>query len=163
MSDVRQRLLRDFVTRATKRAGDVEIGGVFGQPHLSVSYARAAHVLRDAAGSSADQADVVAPMFFCVRHAVEVALKDLLAAYQGNQLTRAEIEAHDGATPTTKPLSTVTLRGLGTSHDLGELLGWVNQWMPKYVTPTWLVLVVAIEKYEQSAVERFRYCGFRPW
>jgi hypothetical protein len=150
-------LEQDAAARATRGVGDVEIGGFWRKTQLSRSYAQAAWALRAAAGPNPDEPDVVAPMVFCARHGVELALKDLLIAYQENTLAQAEFEAHDGLPKTTSPLPEAILREVATSHDLGKLLEWVEQWMPVYVKPGWKELVADFERYEKKAVERFRY------
>lgn len=148
---------KDAATRAAKGDGDVVLGGLWDQPHLSWGYARAARTLRDAMDSSPDEPDAIAPIFYCARHSVELALKDLLTAYQENQRKENEICNHDGAPSTAKPIPDKTFKIIGMTHDLGNLLGWVQKWMPHYVMASWPKLVAEIQHHEKNAPDRFRY------
>jgi hypothetical protein len=100
---------------------------------------------------------LVAPIIFCARHAVELALKDLLVAFHDNECAQAELDADAGSPPTACSLDAATLRELPRTHDLVKLLSWVEQWMAAYVKPNWKALVAELDRYERNAVERFRY------
>ncbi|GEM_PF-4616512 len=111
----------------------------------------------DAATGSGDTTDVAVPIFYCVRHAVELALKDLLLEYHRNQLGKEEIEQHDEKANTASPLPEDVLKKLSNCHQLREILGAVQQWLPSYVGLNWSTLIDAIDRYEQNYPDRFRY------
>jgi hypothetical protein len=133
------------------------IGGTFGRPHLSCSYARAARKLQESSTSRAEATELLAPTMFCIRHAVELALKDLLIAFHDNELAQGDIDRHDGRSTSSSPLEQGELNAIVNNHDLGRLLDLVEKHLSVYVQPTWRQLVIALDGYESGEVERFRF------
>jgi hypothetical protein len=139
--------------------GEVVLGGIFLQPHLSIGYARAARILLSA--NSEDPHTLLPPVFYLIRHSVELALKDLLLAYHQNELNQHEIDEHDGAPTEAKPLSESRQKEITRTHSLSQLLDWVREAMPAYVQPNWAQLVQQIEHHEMGAPEWSRYESVR--
>jgi hypothetical protein len=141
---------------------EVEVGGLWQRPHLSMGYAQAARLLlASATQQEADLAEVGMPILFLMRHAIELALKDVLLAYDDIQASQAEIDAHDGKPTAAKPRPEPEINEVNSTHDLAKLLGSIKRWMPYYVTPNWDELVSEIERIERQAPERFRYDSVR--
>jgi hypothetical protein len=113
-------LYRDilFAPGRSEADGAVTIGGMFGQPDLARSYLLAARMTIDIAVSGNRLPDVALPVAYLQRHALELAIKDLLtAAY--------EIAADDAwVTALAKDHSAerTTPEAVPTRHDLFFLL-----------------------------------------
>ncbi|OJH37919.1 hypothetical protein [Cystobacter ferrugineus] len=137
------------------RPGEVVLGGIFLQPHLSIGYACAARHLLSADAKKPHT--FLPPIFYLVRHAVELALKDLLIAYHQNEIDQQRIDEYDGVPTNAKPLSETRRREIARTHDLRRILEWVFEVMPAYVQPNWKLLVQHIESHEKGAPEWSRY------
>lgn len=140
--------------------GSVVLGGLF-HPHLAVGYFRAAQCLLAANHQRADLTEVALPILFLMRHAIEVALKDLLLTYDDIETDQGRLDAHDGGPPKARPRPAREIEETTRTHDLKKLLDWVKAWMPDYVTPEWQDLVREVERHEQGAPDRFRYSAVR--
>jgi hypothetical protein len=141
--------------RRKARPGEVVLGGIFLQPHLSIGYARAARLLLSS--NSKAPHTLLPPVFYLVRHAVELALKDLLLAYHQTESDQQLIDEHDGVSTSAKPLSETRQKDIARTHDLSQILSWVHEVMPAYVQQNWDLLVQHIESHEKGAPEWSRY------
>ncbi len=137
------------------RPGDVVLGAPFTASHLSMNYATAARALFKAIDSRKPE-ELTAPIFFLARHAIELALKDLVHGYHANERDQAELDQADGKV-SVPVLSVDEVDELLIGHVLKTLLKLVKETMPYYVTPQWEELVKTIEDHERGSVERFRF------
>lgn len=139
--------------------GEVVLGGFFSQPHLSVGYCRSARILL--AASTDDTKDLIPPIFYLVRHSVELALKDLLLANRENAEDQRLIDFHAGRA-TTKILPEPAWRqDISRTHNLSTILDWVKADLPSYVKPSWDILLQHIDVHEKGSPEWSRYESIR--
>ena len=101
--------------------------------------------------------EVTLPIFFLARHAVELALKDILRGIYGLVDGLAEIERHDHKPVTDEPLSEEEVFEKLKTHSLGSLLAMLREVWPECVTPAWQELAEAVDKHEKGIVGFSRY------
>ncbi len=143
---------------SAKGPNSVKLGALFESCDYSMGYARSARVLFEALDwSSDDVRSGVPPILYMARHAVELTLKDMLQAHHSNETDQAEIDGFDGKPTKATPLPQNVLDELNRTHDLTELLGWVQQYMPGYYEASWDDMVKTINQYEMNDPSRFRY------
>lgn len=126
--------------------------------HLALSYWRSAHLVAEAElKAQPPRHHVDMPALYLIRHAVELALKDLLEAHHENELDRNRVDKATSKPMSGKPLTEKELDCIRTRHNLDELLVLTEQHMKNYVSPTWRLLVDAIVTIEGQHVEFSRF------
>lgn len=146
-------------------SGHLSVGGLWDHPHLSLSYARAARLLLISAKSETkdEEANLVPPMFFMVRHSAELALKDLLWKHHAAEVDLRRLQRAKRVPITAKPLLKARLKDIESTHDLSKLLQWVEEAMPEYVKRAWKSFVRKLIEIEGRFPDWSRYDSSRIW
>src|SRR5580765_2639720 len=143
------------------RRGIARVGGRWHPPSLAVSYAQAARAVYAAGMSSNGLTDMALPCFYLQRHALELALKDLLGALDKTEEDRVTIQKAQSMRVTGRPLSKTARKILTGSHSLGVLLRLLNENLKHTgrgtVPANWYSLVTSFESIEADSPERSRY------
>jgi hypothetical protein len=91
------------------------------------------------------------------RHAVELALKDLLLVYEDNVKAEHVLDVAKGQKPRSSHPHHLDWTTNLKTHDLNRLLIWVEREMPRYVGRKWRPLVRQITRFEGKNPEWSRY------
>jgi hypothetical protein len=138
--------------------GIARFGG-WGRPTYSMSYALAARRLFDAAGDQLDELAI--PCFYLQRHALELALKDLLSLVDSVERDAATLQEARGERVTAKPLTSDERQCLTTQHSLSKLVEMLDRVLQRasrgHVPAGWKKLVRGYESFERGSHERSRY------
>lgn len=95
-------------------------------------------------------ANLIPPTFFLVRHAIELALKDLIVVSR-------ELERRRRALKTGTWLEGPKAISAPWTHDLSKLLSIVQLELPEHFQPSWSQLVASIAKFEGADFEWSRF------